>query len=74
MSGQKILSFFQIYYLHNEHISVGLWYLHYAKSKSYKTEKIFCPDIYTSNIGIHRLLHDIPRLLILFPGQFSFQL
>ena len=28
--------------------------------------KTFCPQIYTTNVGMHRLLHDIPRFLFLF--------
>ena len=38
----------------------------YAKSKSDKTREFSDLNIYTTNVGLHRLLHGIPRFLIIF--------
>ena len=35
----------------------------------WQNERTFWPQIYTTNIGMHMLLHDITRFNILFPEQ-----
>ena len=57
---QKVLSFCQIYSMHNKLRCTRIQQecLHYAKSKYDIMRNSF---FNTTNIGIHRLLHDIPR-------------
>ena len=44
-----------------------------ARKVNLTKQRTFWPHIYTTNVGIHRLLHDIPRFLFLFLVQLFFR-
>ena len=52
--------------LRDKHIPVELWYTYFTRNENLTNEKTFWPQIHTTNVGMHSLLHDIPRFFILF--------
>ena len=69
---QKELSLCQIYFSRNRHDPVGSGHTFIAQKVNLTIRENFWARIYTTNVGIYRLLHDILPFLILFLGQLTF--
>ena len=60
-----------IYFSRDKHIPVEFWYTYFTWKVNLTKKRTFWLQIYTTNVGIHRLLHNIHNFFILFLEQLN---
>ena len=63
IQAQKVFSLGHIYFLRDKHVPVKFWYTYFTRNVHLRKRENFLTSNYTTNVGMHSLLHDIPRFL-----------